>query len=410
MKIAHVTDFYLPRLGGIEMQVAELTGRERTAGHEVDVITSSPSCANAPAGSAPVGPADGDTSVLYGPDRTIRLTDHRRIKRVMHPGAWIDGCRVVTEGDYDLVHCHVGVGSPLAFFVARAAARRGIPTVITVHSLWVWVFFVFKVADVVFGWSKLPIVWTAVSDAAARYVRRLLPDGTTVHVVPNGVDPSRWTRRRPFPAQRAADDAVPVLEVAAVMRLAARKRPIPLLKMVEQAQARLGDSARIHLSIAGNGEKQSRMERFIVRHHLASAVTLRGRLTRTQVRAMLEDSDCFIAPANLESFGLAALEARCAGLPIVAKASGGLPEFIGHEREGLICETDGDMTEALVRLARDKALLQRLQTFNESTDAAVVWPQTLALFSHVYEVAGLTDVSLLPEPDLADVLAPADRA
>ena len=53
VKIAHVTDFYLPRLGGIEMQVAELTGRERAAGHEVHVITSSP--------AAKDGPGDGSS-------------------------------------------------------------------------------------------------------------------------------------------------------------------------------------------------------------------------------------------------------------------------------------------------------------------------------------------------------------
>lgn len=393
MKIAHVTDFYLPRLGGIEMQVCELTGRERMAGHEVDVITSSPSDRNGPSG-AMAGPGDSDGTVLYGPDRVIRLTDDLRIRRVMHPAAWIRGCRAVTDGDYDLVHCHVGVGSPLGFFVARAAARKGIPTVITVHSLWVWIFFVFKLADVVFRWSRLPIVWTAVSDAAARYVRRLLPDGTVVHVIPNGIEPARWARSRPCP------DEPGVVEVAAVMRLAARKRPMPLLKMVRSAQEQLGDDVRLHLSIAGDGEAGPAMRRYITKHGLASTVTLRGRLTRAEVHAMLEDSDAFIAPANLESFGLAALEARCAGLPIIAKASGGLPEFIGHEREGLICETDGDMAAALVRLGRDRALLRRLQDYNATTDCCVIWPHTLVLLAHAYDIAGLHDVDLLPEPSL----------
>jgi glycosyltransferase involved in cell wall biosynthesis len=42
MRIAHVTDFYLPRLGGIEMHVRDLAMRQQAAGHEVEVITSSP--------------------------------------------------------------------------------------------------------------------------------------------------------------------------------------------------------------------------------------------------------------------------------------------------------------------------------------------------------------------------------
>ena len=42
MRIAHVSDFYLPRLGGIEIQVSDLAARQRLAGHTVDIITSSP--------------------------------------------------------------------------------------------------------------------------------------------------------------------------------------------------------------------------------------------------------------------------------------------------------------------------------------------------------------------------------
>ena len=40
MRIAHVTDFYLPRLGGIELHVSDLSDRQRAAGHEVEVLTS----------------------------------------------------------------------------------------------------------------------------------------------------------------------------------------------------------------------------------------------------------------------------------------------------------------------------------------------------------------------------------
>ncbi len=42
MRIAHVSDCYLPRLGGIEMQVHDLATRQRAAGHETTVITQTP--------------------------------------------------------------------------------------------------------------------------------------------------------------------------------------------------------------------------------------------------------------------------------------------------------------------------------------------------------------------------------
>ncbi|WP_409485355.1 glycosyltransferase family 4 protein [Arsenicicoccus dermatophilus] len=397
MKIAHVTDFYLPRLGGIEMQVAELTGRQRAAGHEVVVITSSPSDKDGPDSGDPYSAAHTAPGIPFGPDRVVRLTDDLRIHDASHPAAWSRGRREVLEGGFDLVHCHVGVGSPLGFFVARAAARAGIPTVVTVHSLWAWAIGLFRLCDLIWRWTELPIVWTAVSDTAARHVRRVLPDGATVHVVPNGVDPGRWTRRTGYP------DRDGEITVAAVMRLSTRKRPLPLLRMLREAQDRVGSRALIRLQVAGCGPRQHAMERYLRRHGLADQVTLHGRLDRDGVRAMLEASDAFVAPANLESFGLAALEARCAGLPIVAKASGGLPEFIAHGREGLICETDGDMTVALERLARDRDLLHDLQDYNRNHEARVVWPHTLTLMAAVYEDAGIPEVSLLPDVDLSEL-------
>ncbi|HEY3605375.1 MAG TPA: hypothetical protein VGL04_11950, partial [Sporichthyaceae bacterium] len=42
LRIAHVTDFYLPRCGGIELQVRDLATRQVAAGHRVTVLTSTP--------------------------------------------------------------------------------------------------------------------------------------------------------------------------------------------------------------------------------------------------------------------------------------------------------------------------------------------------------------------------------
>ena len=39
MRVLHVTDAYLPRLGGIEMHVHDLARAQAAAGDEVDIIT-----------------------------------------------------------------------------------------------------------------------------------------------------------------------------------------------------------------------------------------------------------------------------------------------------------------------------------------------------------------------------------
>ena len=77
----------------------------------------------------------------------------------------------------------------------------------------------------------------------------------------------------------------------------------------------------------------------------------------------------FVAPANLESFGIAALEARCAGLPVLAKANSGIREFVSDEREGLLAadrRRAGQRTGPAAALARPARRHRRAQPHGPS--------------------------------------------
>lgn len=364
MKIAHVSDFYLPRLGGIETHVSDLTELQRAQGHDVQVITSTP---------GPEGP------------HVRRVTQAFRRPHALHPLAVRAGIGTLHDLDVDVVHAHLGVGSPLAFFLARAAARGGIPTLVTVHSMWAGVGPIMSTMDALGGWSTLPITWSAVSEAAAAPVRRLLPPGTQIRVLANGIDQDRW--RLPAAEVRPGE-----LVLGAVMRLAWRKRPLALLKIVRRAQMtleQLGDQTRLRLLVAGDGPRQEAMEAYLRRHSMTDRVDLLGRLDRHEVRHLLGASHVFLAPADLESFGIAALEARCAGLPVVAKADSGVSEFIHHEREGLLCGSDDDMADAVVRLARDHELRLRIAAHNRTADSPVGWETLLQKTEAAYASACL---------------------
>jgi glycosyltransferase involved in cell wall biosynthesis len=49
---------------------------------------------------------------------------------------------------------------------------------------------------------------------------------------------------------------------------------------------------------------------------------------------VLADWDVYVQPSLGEPFGIAALEAMAAGLPVVATSAGGLPELVEHGRTG----------------------------------------------------------------------------
>ena len=91
-----------------------------------------------------------------------------------------------------------------------------------------------------------------------------------------------------------------------------------------------------------------------------------------------------MAPARLESFGIAALEARTAGLPVIASAGAGIREFVATEREGLLTDTDADMVAALVRLAGDPELRASIAAHNRAVAPDMSWPHVVARCERAY--------------------------
>lgn len=360
VRIAHVTDFYLPRLGGIEMHVSDLAGRQQALGHDVTVLTTSPS-------EGVVGSTDGP--------RVIRLTDGFRHPRAVHPLGLAAGARAVRADDYDVVHVHAGTWTPMTFWVALACGRAGIPVVVTIHSLWAWAHPIFWILDRVLGFARRPIRWTAVSAVAAEQVQRVIGGG--VSVLPNGIDPARWSVE---PAPREPDEVV----LVAVMRLAFRKRPKHLLRMLHDARREVPADVRMRVVIAGDGPSRPALERYLDRHGMSGWVSLPGRQTREQIRDLYRRADVFVAPADLESFGIAALEARCAGVPVVAKAGNGIAEFVRDGRDGLLVADDAAMTAALVRLCTQPLLRRALAGHGEARTSPVSWASTLELTETAY--------------------------
>src|SRR5699024_10015787 len=82
--------------------------------------------------------------------------------------------------------------------------------------------------------------------------------------------------------------------------------------------------------------------------------------------------------------GLAALEARAAGLAVVAQRGTGVEEFVTHEREGLLGSDDAQLTAALVRLAEDPDLLDRIRTHNRAQAPPMSWPEVIGRAEELY--------------------------
>jgi glycosyltransferase involved in cell wall biosynthesis len=114
----------------------------------------------------------------------------------------------------------------------------------------------------------------------------------------------------------------------------------------------------ICLLMLGGGPMRKKLESLAVSLSVASAVEIRDWIEPEETRRFIAESDIMLMPSRQESFGVAALEASAAGIPIIASDVGGVPEIVRHERNGLLvpCENVDAFADAIVRLAGDPAL------------------------------------------------------
>ena len=336
MRVAHVSDAYLPRLGGIETQVHGLALHQRAEGIEAEVLTATPRSRH-----------DRTTHELLDGVPVHRVTVDLPYELPVHPHPGREVLRVVEEGRFDAVHLHLGVIAPFAQGAARTLVRAGVPLVATVHSLWGPAVGLFRAADRMWGWGGWPIVFTAVSDVAAEPIRAVLRGRAEVAVLPNGIAPAFWLP----PAVPAPRDPGEVLVVSA-MRLAPRKRPLPLVEILRAARERVPAAVGMRAVVAGEGPQRAAVERRLRRHGL-DWVELPGRLGPAALRDLYRRADLYVSPGVLEAFGIAALEARTAGLPVLARAGTGVAEFVRDGEEGVLAPSDAALTGALARLTAD---------------------------------------------------------
>ncbi|MCL6581647.1 MAG: N-acetyl-alpha-D-glucosaminyl L-malate synthase BshA [Firmicutes bacterium] len=212
---------------------------------------------------------------------------------------------------------------------------------------------------------------TAVSDALKRQTVETFGVRNEIVTIPNFVDPADYGGE---PGREAPDHTVAPLRrfvgdrsevvVAHISNFRPIKRPDVVVKVFAAASA----GVRSRLVLIGEGPELPRVRELAMRLGVAQQVVCLGRQER--VEELLAACDLFILPSRLEAFGLAALEAMAAGVPVVATRVGGLPEVVGEGEAGLLYEPDDleGMAEGLRRLMTDTGL--RLDFSRRARDRA----------------------------------------
>ena len=98
------------------------------------------------------------------------------------------------------------------------------------------------------------------------------------------------------------------------------------------------------LVLIGDGPERGAAEYLVRKKKLQKDVHFLGK--QDQVYRLLSEADLFLLPSQLESFGLAALEAMACEVPVIATNVGGVPEVVEHGRDGFLVEPQDVATAA----------------------------------------------------------------
>ncbi len=211
-------------------------------------------------------------------------------------------------------------------------------------------------------------VLAAVSEGGRAALLEHYPD-VRVAVTPNGVDMDRFrpdaaTRTAVRSAERVGRDDVVALFVGGDWD---RKRLGIAIAAV--AHARQG-GAPLTLWVVGRGNEH-RFRDVAAQHGVADSVHFFGH--RRDPQRFYQAADVFVLPTEYETFSLVALEAAATGLPIVATQVGGAVDAIGAEGGLLVAPTPKAVGDALLSLAGDANLRERMGSAGQRRAASFSW-------------------------------------
>ena len=144
---------------------------------------------------------------------------------------------------------------------------------------------------------------------------------------------------------------------------------------------------RCRLLIAGDGPERASLERLANDLGLADRVRFLGPTDRARIASLFRGAEAFVLPSRHEPFGIVNLEAMAAGVPVVATAVGGVPEFVVDRETGLLVRP-GDsaaLARGINRILTERRLRDTCVANGSRVAAQHDWAVLAAEYADVYQ-------------------------
>ena len=365
-----------PTYGGSGVVATELGMELAARGHEVHFIT----YAN------PIRLDDDYPRIYY---HEVHVTDYPLFQYPPYSLALSSRmAEVARTANLDLLHVHYAIPHSIsAWLAAQMVEERRLPVVTTLHGT--------DVTLVGMDPSYLPITRfsieksdgvTSISNHLREQTHNVLGVRHEIRVIHNSVncDLYRPERDPELRSRYARPDEKILIHLS-------NFRPVKRVLDCVRAFAKITPRVPARLLMVGDGPERTPAEMLARELGVEDRVVFLGKQMR--VAHLLPIADVMLVPSEMESFGLAALEAMACGVPPVASRVGGLPEVVTDGVDGyLVAVGDtGAIAEAALRLLEDTGLHARVaaaarRTAETRFPTTTIIPQYEAFYR---EIAGV---------------------
>ena len=368
-----------PTFGGSGVLATELGKALAEKGHQVHFITY----------QQPVRLSGFHANLFYHEVRvpTYPLFDFPPYETAL-ASAMVD---VVINHDIHLLHVHYAIPHAAAAYMAKQIlAKKGIslPVITTLHGTDITLIGKDKTYSPVVTFSmEESDALTAVSENLKEETYKNFDISKPIEVIYNFVDIANFNKK---PVDAFKKMVAPNGEK--IIMHASNFRKLKRVRDVVDVFIRIANQMPAKLLLIGDGPERPELEAYTRSLSLCNDIKFLGK--QEQIEDILPIADLFLLPSEYESFGLSALEAMAAEVPVISTNAGGLPEININGFSGFMSNVGDveDMSKNAISILSDPLIHQQFKT-NAFTQAKrfginTIVPQYEALYERVLRKEG----------------------